>query len=192
MPGGISGLTRLWRDRTGVVATEFALFLPMLVAILIGSAEIGRLVILTQKVQNGAFFFADLIARNETIDVATLQDVFLAVGMVLEPFDFSENGKAIVTVVSGTDEDGPVINWQQSWGVQTLGPSAVGAVDLTDGEQDPANLPAVLSLGANETLVVTEVFFAFEPLFGVLIDPLTVHRVAYHKPRLGTLETLDP
>jgi hypothetical protein len=36
------------------------------------------------------------------------------------------------------------------------------------------------------------VFYAFETLFGLTAGDATLHKVAYVKPRLGTLETLLP
>lgn len=190
----LAHLDRLWRDRSGIIASEFALMLPLLAALLGGAAEFGRLMILSQKVQNSAFLLADLVGRDERIDTATLDDIFVAIDMLMEPFEFDTNGLAIVTSVSGTEDDGPIINWQEVSGVQTLGTSKVGmGTDVDDGlDVNAATLPDVLTLEANETLVVTEILFAFEPLFGFLIDPVTIHRIAYHKPRLGTLETLDP
>jgi Flp pilus assembly pilin Flp len=183
---GLGGLARLWRDQGGVVALEFALILPVLVALLTGAAELGRLLLLTQKLQNGAFVLADLVGRDETISVGTLDDIFLAVETMMEPFDFGANGVAIVTSVGGTEKSGPRVNWQRAGGGELNAASGVGIVD------GPAALPAVLSLADKETLIVTEVHFDFEPLFGLMFDPVTIRRVAYHKPRLGVLDTLQP
>jgi Flp pilus assembly pilin Flp len=179
-------IVRLWRDRTGAVAVEFALILPVLVALLTGAAEFGRLLLLTQKLQNGAFVLADLVGRDETLTVGTLEDIFLAVGMLMEPFDFDEYGHAMVTIVRGTEAGGPLVNWQRESGGLGGIASSVGLAGKA------AALPEELSLAAEETLLVTEVSFAFQPLFGLMLDPVTIRRVAYAKPRLGTLDTLLP
>ena len=55
---------RIWRETGGVTALEFALVLPVIAIVAAGTIEFGRLVILTQKLQNGTFILADLGARG--------------------------------------------------------------------------------------------------------------------------------
>ncbi len=51
----------------GNVAVEFALALPVLMLLMLGSAEMARFVILHQKVDRVATTTSDLVARAETI-----------------------------------------------------------------------------------------------------------------------------
>ena len=52
------------RDRDGVSAIEFALILPILITLAYGTIEYGRMLLLSQKLQNGTFILADLTARG--------------------------------------------------------------------------------------------------------------------------------
>ena len=52
-------------------------------------------------------------------------------------------------------------------------------------------LPGDVTLTHGETVIAAEVFFAFEPLFGVGLAPRVIHRFAFYKPRLGELTTLE-
>ncbi|MEM8569593.1 MAG: TadE/TadG family type IV pilus assembly protein [Pseudomonadota bacterium] len=176
---------RLLKDRSGVVALEFALVLPMLVTMLLGAAEFGRAILLSQKLQNGAFILADLVGRDADLDTCTLTDVFSALEIFMEPFDFAGSGTAVVTAVKGTAFTGPIVAWQETGDGSPVAVSKVGAV------LEEASIPDVITLDTDETLIVTEVLFDFEPLFGLLMDPYRIHKVAYHKPRLGTLDTLS-
>ncbi len=179
-------VSRLRRDIHGVIAIEFALILPILVVLFLGAAEFGRLILLSQKLQNGAFVLADLIGRDERISESKIEDIFHAVGMVMKPFDFSTNGRAIVTSVGGSDDDGPLVNWQRYGAGQFDTASAVGV------EGGEAAISEALTLDNGETLLVAELYFSFEPLFGLMLDPYIIRKEAYLKPRLGVLDTIDP
>ncbi len=87
-------LLRLWRDRRGVSALEFALVAPFLVLLAVGTIEFGRLILLTQKLQNSSFMFADLAARGKSLSEGQLDDIFLAIGSLMKPFDLADGGAA--------------------------------------------------------------------------------------------------
>lgn len=177
---------RLLRETRGVSALEFALIAPVLIALAIGTIEFGRLIMLSFKLQNGSFILADLAARDRTLSEGQLANIFLAIDKVIEPFEFAASGTAIVTSVTGNAVDTPIINWQREGSGALPETSAIGA----PGEE--ADLPATLTLTSGETVIVAEVFYAFEPIFGLTAEPRTLYRVAYFKPRLGTLDTLLP
>ena len=177
---------RLRRDERGISALEFALILPILVMFSAGTIEFGRLILLTQKLQNGAFIIADLAARDKTICEEDLDNIFLALDDLVAPFDVVERGRAIVTSVMGDEDAEPVIEWQHESAGALEAASTVGPVG------EVAELPDELSTQEGETIIVAEVFFAYEPLFGLNTEARTLHKLAYFKPRLGTLDTLPP
>lgn len=179
-------LRDLWQERRGVVALEFALVLPMLVLLLTGGVEFGRMLLLSQKLQNGAFILADLAAREEHLSDAKLTAIFPAISSLMEPFEFDTNAVAIVSGVQGIGDGDAEVNWQRSGGGTLAHASAVG---VPGGE---AAIPEALVLADKETVVVAEIFYEFQPLFELVLDPMTVHKVAYLKPRLGVLDALEP
>jgi Flp pilus assembly pilin Flp len=179
-------LTALLRDTTGITAVEFALILPIMVFLAAGTVEFGRLLLVSQKLQNGTFILADLTARDKTLSEDQLENIFLALDEVVRPFEFAGVGTAFVSSVGVDGSGDPVINWQRS-GAGTL--AAESSLGEEGGE---AALPEDLSIAAGETIIVAEVFYAFETLFGLTAGDATLHKVAYVKPRLGTLETLLP
>ena len=72
-------------DGRGFSAAEFALVLPILVLFSVGTVEYSRLILLTQKLQSGAFILADLTARDKTLSTAQLGNIFLAIDQVIAP-----------------------------------------------------------------------------------------------------------
>ncbi len=178
-------LKRLWRDRRGVSALEFALVAPFLVFLAMGTIEFGRLILLTQKLQNSAFLFADLAARDKTLSEDKLDDIFLALDNLLQPFDLEGQGAAVITSVSAEADGDMVVNWQRIGGGELEVESIVGE------EGGAAELPEGVEMAGGETLIVTEVCYAFAPIFRNLSSPALLRRVTYYKPRLGSLATLD-
>ena len=177
---------QIWRHTRGVTSMEFALILPVIAIMAAGTVEFGRLVILTQKLQNGTFILADLAARDKTLSVAQLDSIFLALDNIIQPFEFDTSGTAIVTGIRVDSAGDPMINWQRGGAGTLEATSEIGA----PGEV--AELPSNIEVSEGETIIVSEVFYNFEPIFGLSADAGVFRKVAYVKPRLGTLETLLP
>jgi len=174
-------------DTRGVSAMEFALILPVLVLMVVGMADFGRLLLLSHKLQNSAFILADLVGRDQTLSVAQLEDSFLALEQLISPFEFDDNGTAIVSSVSGASGAGdPTINWQRA------GAGVLSATSEVGVEGGTATVPDALNVANGETVIVAEVYYAFEPMFGMTTSAQTIRKTAVIRPRLGTLESLQP
>lgn len=170
----------------GNVVVEFALALPVLMIMLLASAELGRFVLLNQKIDRVAITMSDLVARAETINETELDDIFNAAAHVAEPFDLGGSGRVIISSVTNDDGDSATIAWQRSGGGSFIKASELG----TEGET--ADLPEDFAVREGETAIISEVFFDFEPFLSELIvSPRVVYRRAHHRPRLGTLDTID-
>ncbi|WP_025899434.1 TadE/TadG family type IV pilus assembly protein [Sneathiella glossodoripedis] len=57
--------TRFLKDKSAVAMTEFAMLLPLLLLLTVGSFEVGRYALLTQKLDRISATMADLVARAE-------------------------------------------------------------------------------------------------------------------------------
>lgn len=178
-------LLGFWNDRANV-AVEFALALPVLLLLLLASAELGRFVLLHQKVDRVAVTISDLVARAETISESELNDIFAAAAQVAEPFDLGGRGRVLVSSVINADGDGATIAWQRSGGGSFASSSDIGV------EGGSAALPNEFEVREGETAIISEVFFDFEPfLSSLIVSPQVLYRRAHHRPRLGTLDTIE-
>jgi Flp pilus assembly protein TadG len=181
-----SGLAGWKLGSAGNVAVEFALALPVLMLLMLGSAEMARFVILHQKIDRVAVTMSDLVARAETISESELDDIFEAAEQVAEPFDLPNLGIVIVSAVTNEDGTGPTVAWQRSGAGSASHASQLGT------EGDPATLTADFEVREGETAIIAEVFYDFEPFLSELIvEPQTLYRRAHHRPRLGTLEEIE-
>ena len=173
-------------ERRGATLVEFAFVVPVLTFLTLASIELGRYVLLNQKLQNAATSLADLAARGRTLSVTQLDSMFAAVPSITQPYDFAAQGIAIVTSISSAVANDPEVAWQRSGGGALVEASQIG------GPGANATIPADLPTRAGDTLIAAEVYFSFQPLFDILLTPRLLYRSAYVRPRLGTLTTLDP
>lgn len=172
--------------RAGNVAVEFALVVPILLLLMLGSVEMARFVLLHQKLDRAATTISDLVARAETIDQSELDDIFTAAGEVAAPFDLAGRGVVIVSSITNPDGNGATIAWQRNGG------GGLSATSHTGTEGDDASLLEGFEVREGETVIISEVFFDFEPFLSELIvAPQTLYARAHHRPRLGTLKEIE-
>jgi len=176
----------LWqRARKGVAAIEFALTLPIWVAMLLGASDGTYCLLVNEKADRIAYSVTDIVSQYQTITIANLKDIVLAAGQLMEPFAFGTNGVVIVTSVFQPATGSPIVEWQYSGGGSLTKTSKIGT---TGGA---AALPNGLTLNANDNVIISEVFYNFTPIF-INADAFNaglVYRVAMYKPRLSPLVT---
>ncbi|MCE2927441.1 MAG: pilus assembly protein [Rickettsiales bacterium] len=178
-------LCNLRRREDGIAYVEFATSLPFLLALFMGSVEMTRFIIVSQKVEKSAVTISDVVSQSETIGVTQLNQLISAVGQVMQPYSFGNNGYVIISSVTKTGTNPPRVNWQYTGGGSWTQSSQVGSTGLT------ATLPNGLTLNDRDTVIIAEVYYNFQPM--LVSDVLTskqLYRVAVFKPRLGDLQTL--
>lgn len=169
----------------GAAATEFALTLPIWVALLIGASDSAHLLIISQRVDRIAYSVSDIITQSEALTIADLNNTFLAAGELMQPYEFGDRGIVVVTSLYRPSGGTTKIAWQYSGGGSLVRPSKLGAYGSTP------SLPEGLTLNENENVIVSEVFYEFEPLFinAGILQAKDLYRVAIYKPRLSSLIT---
>ncbi|MEZ5690380.1 MAG: TadE/TadG family type IV pilus assembly protein [Rickettsiales bacterium] len=171
-------------SRDGLAAVEFALFLPLFIILTFGAIEVTRYVLITQKMERVSISLSDLVAQSKNVNSGDLSQIILAASQLMLPYDFDTNGYAIISSVTKTGEDPPVINWQYTSG-GTVQTSLVG----TSGGN--ATMPGGFAITDKETVIIAEVFFSYEPILsGTIYNSSTMYRYSIHKPRLGDLKVL--
>jgi Flp pilus assembly protein TadG len=177
---------RLLACRAGNMVVEFALAAPVLIMMMLASAELARFVILHQKMDRVATTISDLVSRAETINESQLGDIFEAIAEVAFPFNIADLGVVIVSSVTNPDGNGAIVAWQRSGGGSYSGTSQIGT------EGNTATLPGGFEVRQGETAIISEVYYDFAPFLSELIvEPQVIYRNAHHRPRLGTLETIE-
>ena len=192
--GFTCNLRRFRRADDGVAYLEFAVCLPFLMLLLMGSIEIGRYIIIAQKVEKTTITISDVVSQGQTVSTADLNNLIYASSQVMLPYSMGVNGYVIISSVTqnGTysASNPALVSWQYnssgtngSW-IQT---SHVGAVGYS------AALPSGMTLNAGDNVIVTEMFYNYLPLITTngVISGTTIYKTAVFKPRLGALSTLS-
>ena len=79
----------------------------------------------------------------------------------------------------------PTVLWQEA------GAGSLGEASGIGVEGAPATLPDDLLLRDDETVIIAEAVFRYQPwLLGIVPETL-LRRAAYYRPRLGTLRSLS-
>jgi Flp pilus assembly protein TadG len=177
-------LRRARRDASGSVLIEMAIVIPVMLTLLMGGVETGRYVYLHMKLQNAAAGIADVATRDEILTTAALEDVYWAAERFVAPFAFLENGVVIVSGVGVDAQGDPVVLWQEESEGPLTPSSQVGAPGET------ATMPEGLVLNDEDTAIVTEVFYQYQPWLTGVVGETLIQKTAFYRPRLGALDGL--
>ncbi len=170
-------LRRLRGDQRGGAMIEFAAALPVFVLLLMGGFEFARFAMVNQKVARVGGLVNDYVAQANSMDTAQITDMFAAAQQIARPFDLTVQGAVVITTVQGTGS-GPQVLWQQSGAGSLTVNSTIGAPG------GPATLPVGIVVDLNESVVVTEVFFDYQPVFvGSVVPDSQLYYQSFNRPR---------
>ncbi len=169
-------LARLGRDQHGTSAVEFAMLLPLMITLYLGSVEISQGIGIDRKVTLTTRTVADLASQVSSINNADMTNMLTASAAVIAPYDTS---KLQVTVSAVTIDSNGVA--KVAWS-DTLGGTkrAVGST---------VTLPAAINV-PNTTLIWSEVAYSYKPAIGyVVTGTLNLSDQIWMRPRLSDTVT---
>lgn len=162
-------IRRLTGDERGVSAIEFAMLAPILIAFYMGMTEFCQGFMAQKRMGHVAAMVADLVAQEETVTPATIDDVFGIGGLIMKPFPTTTLHQRVssVTNVGGV----PTVDWSRAKGMAARG---VGST---------MTLPADL-VAPGESVVVAEVTYDYDSAADYLMPGLTRFSHSYYlRPR---------
>jgi len=161
------------RDRRGASAIEFAMVVPVLVLMYVGSVEMGNLITLHRRASAVAATAADLTAQVKQVTNADVQDVFAASGSILTPYPATPLKIVLSSVVADQNNNGKV-----AWSCANRGSGRA----KNSGYAVPAGLTQ-----ADSSVIVSEITYSFTPLVGMttFFSPgsFDIKRTFYSRPR---------
>jgi Flp pilus assembly protein TadG len=161
-------LRRFADNRKGVSAVEFALVLPVMLALYIGGVEVGDGFAISFKSTLAARTVTDLASQYVSIDNSDMSSILGAASKVMAPYSTSG---MIVTVSEVTTN---------SAGTATVTWSTARAIGSS------VTLPSNLQT-ANITLIFGEVTYPYTPTLGyVLTGTINIYERFYFYPRMST------
>lgn len=161
-------------NNRAIAAVEFALILPFMLVLYMGSVELSQAVSVDRKLAVVAGALGDLVARVEDeLPEATLDDYFAAAQAIMRPYDTDALEQAITCV--HVDE----------YGVTSVAWS-FGFNGGTPHEEDAAyDLPTEMTdLVSDGYVIVAEAQYSYQPLMGYFFeDPFNLYKEFFYLPR---------
>lgn len=160
-------------DTRGVSAVEFAMILPMMISLYIGSIEVSNGVSTDRKVGATARTLADLVSQSTTVTNNDMTNIFAASSSVMTPYP-----------------DGPLTAVVSAVNIDANG---VAKVAWSDGKNTAARavnssvtLPAALAV-PNTQLIWSEVKYTYTPAIGyVVTGSINLSEQSFVRPRQGS------
>jgi Flp pilus assembly protein TadG len=176
---------RLARNNSGMAAVEFALLMPALFTLLIGSFETSNLLLAYLKLESAAETAADLVAQTDVKDGANHDGVLQstdftnitnAVGQVMTPLSTANLKIAYASITFNTGT--AVINWH----AETNSATPISLVNLPGGVT--ATTMGTASSGSTDSLIVVQLTYPnTSPLSSYFNTNYTLTEWAYNRPR---------
>jgi len=182
----LAGLFRRFRAANeAVAAVEFALVLPLMLTMYLGSSELSQLINVDQRVTVTAGTIGDLVSREKNeITADELTDYFQASTAILSPFSTS-NLKQTVTLVSVDSATGKVtVKWSQGYN----GGRTFSTGDFPVSHVLPAQMISLVQNAASPYMVISEASYTFQPLLGLFFNhSFLLYHQSFYLPRYPTI-----
>ncbi len=186
MSGGwaaLSGLLRRFRrEGRATAAVEFALILPIMLLVYLGTMEASALLSMDRRVQIVNGTVGDLVARaNKEIASSQLRDYFRAAENIMQPFSTASLVQT-VTLVSVAQDGSTQVRWSRRF--------VAGASDHVAGHSAGTSYPLpaeTIDVARGGYVIASESSYVYTPLLGLVMPanfPLAKRN--FYSPRFGT------
>lgn len=162
-------VSRFGRDERGISAVEFAMLAPVLIAFYFGMAEFCQGFMAQKRMGHVSAMVADLVAQQETVSQANLDDIFAIGGLIMKPFPTAALQQRVssVTRTSGVAK----VDWSRGAG---MAPRAVNST---------ITLPTDL-IANGESIIVSEATYDYDSPVDYFMAGITrFSHIYYLRPR---------
>jgi len=171
-------VARFKRSQSGIAAVEFALIVPIMFLMFVGTFELSQGITVDRRVTQVASSTADLIARTTSTTTAEVDGIMQIIDEVLAPYDASLMTLSVGNVTAAVDDENET---KVCWAYQHNGGTG-GQLETGADYQLPQGI-----IGPGESVIVTEVQYNYSSsLFNIVIEnAITLEETFYQKPRLS-------
>lgn len=171
------GLKRWWVEEKATALTESAILLPVMISLLMGCYDLGQGLLMNQKTIGASQIIGDLIARDRSVTMDSLEDIIVAGELAFEPYSTQPFGYDIVSIRFDDDGD-PEVLWRVTRNMERND----DAVESTRG------------LGvAGDGLMIVTARYLYDPYFTrFVVDQIDMQEVAFlHGRKSATISCND-
>jgi Flp pilus assembly protein TadG len=162
--------SRLVSDCRGISAVEFAMLMPLMLTLFLGSVEASQGIAADRKVEMTAHTLADLASQYTDITNTVMANILNAGSAIIAPYPAAPL-KEVVSEIAIDSSGNATVVWSD-----TLNGTA-----LTVGQT--VSVPSSLAT-PNTYLILAQVQYGYNPTYGyVLTGTLTLSDQSYVRPR---------
>jgi len=163
----------LRKNNSGLAAVEFAMIIPLMAMLLLGTYEFSAGVAIDRKVTIMARTLSDLTSQNTSVNDTKLTNFFNASGAIMAPYPSTPVEGTITELYINPSTLKARVQWSQGAHVHAAG-------DIVD-------IPDALKVGGTY-LILSEVKYKFVPSVAWFINKvngITLSDYSYTRPRQG-------
>jgi Flp pilus assembly protein TadG len=161
-------------DKKGVAAIEFAVIVPVLVLLYLGSVELVQGILLDRQVTLTTNTVANIVTQYTTISASTqIPDILNAAVQIFAPSP-STAATVVVSCITISSAGKAIVTWSQ----------ALNGTARATGQV--VTVPVALDV-PNTTLIFSETTYAYTPLIDFMrFGTLNLYAAIYMSPRAST------
>jgi Flp pilus assembly protein TadG len=169
---------RLFKDRRGVAAAEFALIAPALIFLIMGVLEMSFRFRASEEATRYVHQVADIVSRETELTGDDLQELFDASIFMMKPLDTTDDLDLDIASVGfeGTDAE-PAVLWRRVAGTEVS-----------------FDLPETQGMGIqDESIIRVGVRYSYQSVLTELFGggAMAIEKSAYARPRVERKVSLD-
>lgn len=163
--------------REGVAAVEFALVLPVMLLLYVGSIELSDVISVDRRITVMAGTVGDLAARARgLLYEEELNDYFNASEQIMTPYTTTGLKQLVTCVKISADGTTATVEWSKQAG---------GATERAGGSTITLPLE-IRNISKNKYVIVSETSYSYKPLLGIVFqNAFSLYRQNFHLPRFG-------
>jgi Flp pilus assembly protein TadG len=159
---------RFGAAKGGLAALEFAIILPMMVFLLLGSVDLLDALGVNRRAENVAASLADVVARDTSVSNAEISGIWAAVNLLMYPGNDTQMSERITSITITSSTNARVV-WSE--GHNGMAPRAANST---------VTLPSQMMIAGTSVIMAETTFHYQSPLnflFSGTVDfPHTVYR----------------
>lgn len=168
---------RFLRAQHAAAAVEFALILPVMLTLYLGSIEASSLYTVDRRITTLSSTIGDLVSQADgVVTEDDIEDFFEAAEGILVPYPLD----SLVQTIS-------LIEVRNNGSTEVLWSRASGGTARAEGSAYPLPRTSPMNqMARGGYLVASETSYAYTPVFGIVIQgPLNLYRESFYLPRFG-------
>jgi Flp pilus assembly protein TadG len=173
-------LRRFGVDREGAAAVEFALILPFLLLLYMGTVEASSLMTVDRRIAVISGAMGDLVARWDPDGAAMtsddITDFFRASEGIIMPYP-TTGLQQVVSFVRVNADGSTEVAWSRGYN---------GGTQRTAGQPYPEIPSNLRNLASGGFIVASETTYPYRPVLGLVFrDELSLYSESFYLPRFG-------